>query len=137
VVSINATSPRGGGMTKPRKPKKVKADDHPKEAIVLIPLTYNDETRVPQHILDSICEEISIAFRAWTIEGTVKGAYRMRATQQKRVEELLKVSIILKESEIAEFEEMIARWCARLGQEVMLLKIADFIVKFIPPQPEH
>ncbi len=120
---------------KRRKPT-VKGNGDLKEAIVLIPLTYNDGTDVPQEILESISDEIYIAFHAWTSEGTVKGAYRMQATGQKRVEDLQKVSVILKESEIAELEGMIARWCAQLGQEVMLLKIADFTIKFIPPQPE-
>ncbi len=123
-------------MAKPRKPKKVKADDHSKEAIVLLPLTYNDGTEIPRQILESIFDEIFLAFHGWTIEGTVKGAYQMRSTGQKQVEDLLKVAVILKESQIAEFEGMVARWCARLGQEVMLLKIADFVVKFIAPQSE-
>jgi hypothetical protein len=123
-------------MAKPRKPKKVKSDDHLKEAIILIPLTYNDGAEVPREILESICDEIFIAFHGWTIEGTVKGAYPMRATGQKWVEDLLKVSVILDESQITAFEGMVARWCARLGQEVMLLKIADFIVKFVPPHLE-
>jgi hypothetical protein len=123
-------------MAKPRKAKKIKSSGHPKEAIVLIPLTYNDGTQVLAETLDSICDEIFGTFRGWTIEGTVKGAYQMRATGQKRVEDLLKVSIALDESQVPELEEMIGRWCAQLGQEVMLLKIADLIVKFVPPQSE-
>lgn len=60
----------------------------------------------------------------------------MRSTGQKQVEELLKVSIVLAASQIAELEAMVGRWCARLGQEVMLLKIADLDIKFVPPHPE-
>jgi hypothetical protein len=74
-------------MAKPRKPKKVKADDHPKEAIVLIPLTYNDGTQIPPETIDAICDEIFDTFHGWTIEGRVKGAYQMRSTGRKQVEE--------------------------------------------------
>ena len=48
----------------------------------------------------------------------------------------MKVAVVLDEAQLPELESMVGRWCARLGQEVMLLKIADFTVKFIPPQPE-
>ena len=74
-------------------------------------------------------------FQGWTIEGIVKGAYRMQSGQ-KRVEDLVKVAVVLDEAQLPELEAMVGRWCARLGQEVMLLKIADFVVKFIPPEPE-
>jgi hypothetical protein len=57
-------------------------------------------------------------------------------TGQKRVEDLLKVSVVLAEAQIPELEGMVANWCARLGQETMLLKIADSVVKFVPPQTE-
>jgi hypothetical protein len=126
-------------MAKPRKREKSKAkgkgNDDPKEAIVLIPLTYNDGTKVPQDILLGIFEEIYVAFQGWTNEGTVKGAYRMRSGQ-KQVEDLLKVSIVLNQSQIPQLEGMVSAWCARLGQETMLLKIADYSIKFVPPQKE-
>jgi hypothetical protein len=104
-----------------------------KEAIVFIPLTYNDGTRIPPDTIESISDEIFEVFDGWTGEGTVKGAYRMQ-TGEKRVEKLLKVSIVLAESQILKLEEMVADWCARLGQETMLLKITDSVVKFIPPR---
>lgn len=106
-----------------------------KEATVLIPLTYNDGREVPRATIESLFEEIYLAFQGWTSEGTVKGAYRMR-TGAKRVEDLLKVSIVLDESQLPILEALVARWCAELGQETMLLKIADFVVKLVPPQGE-
>lgn len=126
-------------MAKPRKRGKTKAksrdDGGLKEATVLIPLTYNDGTRVRQDTLLNIFEEIYLAFQGWTDEGTVKGAYRMQ-TGQKRVENLLKVVVVLDQSQIPELERMVSAWCARLGQETMLLKIADYTIKFVPPQKE-
>ncbi len=126
-------------MAKPRKRQqpriKGKGGGKPKEASVLIPLTYNDGTSVPLEVLESIHDEVYMAFHGWTIEGAVKGAYRMQ-TGQKRVEELQRLSIVLEESRIPELEAMIAEWGARLGQEAMLLKVSDFVVKFIPPRTE-
>jgi hypothetical protein len=127
-------------MAKPRKPgqkgkPKDKRGDKPKEATILIPLAYNDGTCVSWQMLQSIYDEIYLAFHGWTIEDTVQGAYRMQSGQ-KRVEELQKVSVVLDESQIGELEAMVRRWCAKLGQETILLKIADFVVKFVPPETE-
>jgi len=123
-------------MAKRGKAKeKGKGDDDPKEAIVLIPLTYNDGSKVPQDVLLDIFEEIYTAFHGWTEEGTVKGAYRMQSGQ-KCVEDLLKVSIVLDQSQVPELEAMVSAWCARLGQETMLLKIADYTIRFVPPRKE-
>jgi hypothetical protein len=55
-------------------------------------------------------------------------------TGQKRVEDLLKVAVVLGESQVPELEAMVSGWCAKLGQETMLLKIADYVIKFVPPQ---
>jgi hypothetical protein len=124
-------------MAKPRNRRKSKAKEkgarNPKEAIVQIPLTYNDGTQVPKGTIETIQEQIFAAFAGWTIEGTVKGAYRMQSGE-KRVEDSLKVSIILDESRINELEAMVAQWCGELGQETMLLKITDYVVKFVPPR---
>lgn len=107
-----------------------------KEAIVLIPMMYNDGTSVPRATLKAIREEIFERFQGWTIEGKVKGAYRMR-TGRKRVEDLQKISIILQAARVPELEAMVARWGALLGQETMLLKLTDFLVKFVPPRAEE
>jgi hypothetical protein len=126
-------------MAKPRNRRKSKAQGKwagkPKEAIVQIPLTYNDGSQVPEGAIETMQEQIYAAFGGWTIEGTVQGAYRMQSGE-KRVEHSLKVSIIMDESEIDELEAMVAGWCGELGEETMLLKITDFVVKFVPPRKE-
>jgi len=55
---------------------------------------------------------------------------------EKRVDDSLKVSIILDESQIDELEAMVAQWCDDRGQETMLLKITNYVVKFVPPRKE-
>ncbi len=117
------------------KPAAKKKASRIKEAIVLIPLTYNDGTAIPLKILDAIHEKIFLSFHGWTIEGTVKGAYRM-ASGQRRVEDLQKLSIILDEIQLPELEEMVAEWAATLGQETILLKVTQSVAKFIPPRTE-
>src|SRR5262245_51414174 len=111
-------------MAQPGRQGRPKRKRRIKEAVVLVPLTYNDGTAVPRKVLKSIREELFVAFHGWTVEGTVKGAYRMRGGQ-KQVEDLQKLSIILDESRIPELETMVGRWGATLGQEAMLMKIAD------------
>jgi hypothetical protein len=106
-----------------------------KEATILIPLTYNDGTQVPQATIEAILEQMYVAFLGWTIEGTVKGAYRMQ-TGSKQVDKLMKVSVVLDAAQVPELETMIGGWCGQLGQEKMLLKIADMVIKFVPPQTQ-
>ncbi len=122
-------------MAKPRGRGKRKAAEEQspfKEAQVLIPLTFNDGSAVPRDTIAGLLDEVYLAFQGWTIEGTVKGAYRMRSGE-KRVEDHLKISIVLRETQLPELEGMVARWAAALGQETMLLKVGDPTVKFIPP----
>jgi hypothetical protein len=127
-------------MARPRKhtgPRKGRKAGGLREAAVLVPLTYNDGSRVPRSTLASVQEELFREFGGWTVEGTVKGAYRMRETGKKRVERSLKISVVLDGSQVPDLEAMVARWCAELGQEVMLLKITESIIKFVPPRPEE
>jgi hypothetical protein len=107
-----------------------------KEAVLLIPLTYNDGTEVSRDVLDSILDEVYLVFAGWTIEGVVKGAYQM-TSGEKRVEELLKIAVVMTDNQVAEFEAMVARWAALLDQEVILVKISDFVVKLIPPEAKE
>jgi hypothetical protein len=120
-------------MAKPRKGAKRRRGDELKEAVVLIPLTYNDGTKVPQAALRRIRAELFAAFQGWTIEGVVKGAYRMR-TGEQRVEDLQKISVILRESQLPQLESMVGKWAAQLGQETMLMRMADSAIRFILPQ---
>jgi hypothetical protein len=49
-----------------------------KKAILLIPATYNDGSRVSQELLDSIFESLFVLSGGHAAAGTVRGAYRMR-----------------------------------------------------------
>jgi hypothetical protein len=107
-----------------------------KEAVLVIPLTFNDGTAVSNVQIVSIVNELYASFRGWMKEGIVEGAYRMR-TGKRRVEKLLKISVVLEEDQIPDLEAMVAKWCTELDQETMLLKITAANVKFIPPSESN
>jgi hypothetical protein len=127
---------RDVGMAKSRGEKKRSPPSQLKEAIVLIPIMFNDGTKVPRATPDAIYDEAYAAFNGWTLEGTVTGAYRMQSGS-KAVERLRKLSIILPKSELSALEEMIRRWGKMLRQEAMLLKVSESEVKFILSGPEE
>ncbi len=106
------------------------------KAIILIPLTYNDGSRIAKGTLQGIFDEMFTVFHGWTIEGEVKGAYRME-TGEKRVEKLVRVAIVLERAELPILRRMVAKWCSLLGQETMLLEITGSSVEFVPPRFEE
>jgi hypothetical protein len=63
------------------------------------------------------------------------GAYPM-ASGEKRVEQSLKISIVLKEADISTLSRIASEWASELGQEAILIKFTDFQVIFAPPQRE-
>jgi hypothetical protein len=56
-----------------RKRAKKSDEDPYKKATVLIPLTYNDDTRIPIDELLSIKEQLTVNFMGHTDEGAVDG----------------------------------------------------------------
>jgi hypothetical protein len=107
-----------------------------KEATVLVPLTYNDGSPVPERIITGILQEIFDTFDGWTVSPEVQGAYRMRSGR-RQVDKLLPVSVIVEVNGLTLLERMVARWGALLDQELMLLKLADSTIRFIPPAGEE
>ena len=61
------------------KGSKKKNEDPYKKATVLIPLTYNDDTRIPIDVLLGIKEQLTVNFFGHTDEGTVNGEYIMQS----------------------------------------------------------
>jgi hypothetical protein len=109
-----------------------------KRAVLFIPLTFNDGTRVPEETLIAIEREIFQAFHGWTVSGEVTGAYRMRQSKDKQVDKLLHVWIVLEESAISTLKNMVARFGSLLGQEAMYFEVIESSVEFIPSLPrEH
>jgi hypothetical protein len=103
-----------------------------KKAVILVPLTYNDGSRVPDEVLEAIYDEVYETFGAYTIEGQALGAYRM-SSGEKRVERLERFCIVVTEAELPTLRKMVARWGRMLGQETMYLETVDSHVEFLSP----
>jgi hypothetical protein len=106
-----------------------------KKAILLIPLTYNDGSRIPQEVLDGIYEALFVLSGGHTSAGTVRGAYRMK-DGTKQTEILEQVWVACEEADKPALRELVARFCADLGQEAMYLEFTDSVIEFIPPHEE-
>ena len=90
-----------------------------KRITLLVPLAFNDGTVIPQETLLSLLEEMYAAFGGWTVAGQVEGAYRMQQTGEKKVEKLLHVWIVVEETQLSLLRQMVGRFGALLGQEMM------------------
>ena len=106
-----------------------------KKAILLIPLTYNDGSRVSQEVLDSIFESLFVLSGGYTAAGTVRGTYRMR-DGSKQTDVLEQVWIACEDEDRPALRELVGRFCSLLGQETMYLEFADSRIEFIPPHEE-
>jgi hypothetical protein len=106
-----------------------------KKAILLIPLTYNDGSRVPQEVLDGIFESLFVLSGGYTATGTVRGAYRMK-DGSKQTDVLEQVWVAYEEVDKPALRELVVRFCSLLDQEMMYLEFADSVIEFVPPREE-
>jgi hypothetical protein len=102
--------------------------------VLLIPLTYNDGRAVPKTVLDQIYEEIFVLAGGYSIAGTVQGAYKMQ-DGMKQEDESLQVWIVIREADVPDLKNMVAKFGKSLGQETMYLERTGGTVDFIPPLP--
>jgi hypothetical protein len=106
-----------------------------RKAILLIPLTYNDGSQVPQQVLEEIYDALFVLSGGHTSAGTVRGAYRMK-DGTKQTDLLEQVWVAYEESDEPALRELVARFCALLGQEAMYLELTDSVIELIPPHTE-
>ena len=107
-----------------------------KKAILLIPLTYNDGSRIPQEVLDEIYEALFVLSGGHTSVGTVQGAYRMK-DGTKQTDILEQVWVACEDADRPALRDLVAKYCAILGQEAMYLEFTDSFIELIPPQEEQ
>jgi hypothetical protein len=100
--------------------------------LLLLPLTYNDKTRVPKVVLDGILEQLFDFAGGYTVAGAAKGAYRMKSGQ-KQIDSSVQVWIVIEQTDAPQLRNLVADICRRLNQEVMYLERAGGDVEFIPP----
>ena len=101
--------------------------------ILLIPMTYNDGSRIPRELFDGICDEIFALAGGYTLASTVRGAYRM-ADGSKQVDLAKQVWIAVHEKQVSELKSLVASIGYRLGQETMYLERTGGQIEFILPK---
>lgn len=100
--------------------------------IILLPLNYNDGRVVPKAVLREMLQSLYEMAGGCTIEGQVKGTYRMKSGR-KQEDKLLKVWVLIPSAQSRGLKELVRQFCTRLGQESMWLEKSRSIVEFIRP----
>ena len=100
--------------------------------VMLLPLTYNDKSKVPKSVKDQIFDELFLLAGGYHVAGVGKGAYRMKSGQ-KQIDYSLEVWLAIEGADEPTLREMVARFGAMLGQEAMYLERTGGTVELIPP----
>ena len=100
--------------------------------ILLLPLTYNDQSKVPKSVKDQILDELFVLAGGYHIAGVGRGAYRMK-TGEKQVDYLLEIWLAIEEDSEGTLKALVAKFGAMLGQQTMYLERTGGVVEFIPP----
>ena len=100
--------------------------------ILLIPLNYNDGTKVPDADLDEIYDELYALTSAYSLAGTVIGAYRMK-DGSKQIDRSTMIWIGIEDGQEDRLKRIVAEICRRLGQEAIYLERTGGTIEFIPP----
>jgi hypothetical protein len=105
---------------------------------VLVPLTYNDGSRVEKTVRDKILDELYVEFGGYRIESTKRGAYRRQDNGKKQVEVTQRIMVAVPSEEgIERLRAIIADIGRMLGQESMYLEInRGSEVQFVPPSTQ-
>jgi len=101
--------------------------------VVLLPLNFNNGKRVPKALLRECMEMLYGLANGYSIEGEIKGAYRMKSGG-KQEDRLLKVWVLIRPDRGDELRELVRRFCVRLGQESMWLEKTMSVVEFVGPE---
>jgi hypothetical protein len=100
--------------------------------VILIPLNYNDGKAVPKKIIREALDALYDLADGCTIEGKVKGAYRMKSGARQD-DVLLKVWVMIAPDHTKKLKEMVRQLCVRLGQESMWLEKSNSIIELVEP----
>lgn len=103
-----------------------------KKVTLLIPLTFNNGTPVPQEILDRIYTQLYTLCGGLTVGGKVQGSYRM-ADGTKQNDVLEQVWVIVEQAELDDLKRLVGQFGSLLGQEAMYFEVSDSQVEFLPP----
>src|SRR5437879_1252312 len=79
--------------------------------VLLLPLTYNDGTRVPKKVRDQIEDEIYLLANGYRYGAAGKGAYRMKSGQ-KQIDVTQEVWIAVEEEDEPALRQLAGRFAA-------------------------
>jgi len=102
------------------------------KVILLLPLTFNDGSVVPQETFDAIYDQLFILCDGYTVAGEVRGAYRMQ-TGAKQVDSSLEVWVAVDPDRLDELTRLVAGFGTLLGQETMYFERTGSSVEFVAP----
>ena len=100
--------------------------------VLLLPLQYNDGAKVPDDVIDRMCDEIFDFADGYGQAGEVTGAYRMR-DGSKKVDRSLVIWIGILESQVEILKRAVGKFARELGQESLYLERTGGTIEFIPP----
>jgi hypothetical protein len=100
----------------------------------LLPLTYNDGTRVEKEMREKIEDLIFVEFGGWRITDTRRGGYLRQDTGLKQVEITQRIRVdVLGEAGIAKLKKIVQKIGVWLDQESMHFEVAvGSEVEFLP-----
>lgn len=100
--------------------------------ILLIPLSFNDGTAIPEPVLDQIFADLYVLCDGYRIAGRGPGAYRM-ADGTKQVEETMEVWAAIDTADVPKLAAIVRRWCVLLKQECIWFERTGATVEFLGP----
>ena len=103
------------------------------KVILLLPLTFNDGSVVPQETFDAIFDELFVLCDGYTVAGEVRGAYRMQ-TGAKQVDSSVEVWVAVGADQLDELRRLVAGFGTMLGQETMYFERTGASVEFVAPE---
>jgi hypothetical protein len=103
------------------------------KVILLLPLTFNDGSVVPQETFNAIYDQLFILCDGYTVAGEVRGAYRMQ-TGAKQVDSSVEVWAAVAPDRIDELRRLVAGIGTMLGQETMYFERTGASVEFVAPE---
>jgi hypothetical protein len=105
--------------------------------VLLIPLNYNDKTRVPRKILNRIFDDIFALAGGYRLGSIGRGAYRM-ASGRKQIDVTQEDWVVVREKDEAALRKMVAGFAKLLDQESVYFERVESTVEFIlPPADEE
>ena len=103
--------------------------------VLLLPLTYNDNTAVSKEVRRQIFHDLFVLAGGYHVAGKGKGAYRMKSGQ-KQVDKSLEVWVVINEQDEPVLMEMVAGFAGLLDQEAIYLEKVQSTIEFIPPKTD-